>query len=268
MSISKIITKVPFLNVPLRFIGSRYNAFVQPIVSGFCNKHIRALKDSHKGERCFIVATGPSLTVEDLQLLKKEVCFSCNGIVKWFDRTDWRPDYYMMFDKDVYMKLKTDIEHNANNLPNFYHPYDWDFKGEISRPYILKRTSWYTASEYFFLCKYMGWKVGFSKDVSRFINRGGNVVHSIMQLVYYMGFKEVYLLGCDCNFLGDNIHAAGMDYKLSGNTDGAFLNHLILEDYKKDKEIFEADGRKIFNATRGGKLELFERVELKDVIYN
>ena len=35
----------------------------------------------------------------------------------------------------------------------------------------------------------------------------------------------------------------------------------VLMCYEKCKEEFENDGRKIYNATVGGKLELFERVE-------
>jgi len=35
--------------------------------------------------------------------------------------------------------------------------------------------------------------------------------------------------------------------------------------YRKTKKIFEIDGRKIFNATKGGKLEVFERVDYDDI---
>lgn len=43
---------------------------------------LKKLKDTHKGEKCYVVALGPSLTVEDLNLLKEHqaVCFSVNGI--------------------------------------------------------------------------------------------------------------------------------------------------------------------------------------------
>lgn len=41
---------------------------------------IKTLKDIHKGEKIFIVATGPSLTVHDLDMLKGHLCMSVNSI--------------------------------------------------------------------------------------------------------------------------------------------------------------------------------------------
>lgn len=57
-------------------------------------EQIKKYKDIHQRERCFIVATGPSLTLSDLEVLKNEYTFGMNSIVKLFDKTDWRPTYY------------------------------------------------------------------------------------------------------------------------------------------------------------------------------
>jgi len=54
-------------------------------------KRIQEFKGKYKGQRCFVVATGPSLTVEDLNTLHKnnEVVFSMNTIVKAFEKTEF-----------------------------------------------------------------------------------------------------------------------------------------------------------------------------------
>src|SRR5690625_3210612 len=50
-------------------------------------ERLRYLKNKHKGEKCFIVATGPSLTIEDLEKLQNEITFSMNSICFAFDET-------------------------------------------------------------------------------------------------------------------------------------------------------------------------------------
>ena len=56
--------------------------------------YIKTMKDTHKGEICFIVATGPSLTFEDLDLLADSGIFSfgMNSCVLAFDNTRWVPN--------------------------------------------------------------------------------------------------------------------------------------------------------------------------------
>ena len=68
-------------------------------------------KDIHKGKRCFIVATGPSLRVQDLDKLHEngEICISMNRIFNIFDKTQWRPDYYMIGDMEMIEDLSEQI---------------------------------------------------------------------------------------------------------------------------------------------------------------
>lgn len=79
-------------------------------------KNIRKFKNIHAGERCFIVATGPSLTYEDLDKIKNEITFGVNSICLSYDKTDFRPTYFGVVDYDVYQKLKdsTDLIRNNN----------------------------------------------------------------------------------------------------------------------------------------------------------
>ncbi len=60
---------------------------------------LKGYKNIHSGERCFVIGNGPSLTPEDLDKLKNEYSFASNHIYKIFDRTNWRPTYYVSVDK-------------------------------------------------------------------------------------------------------------------------------------------------------------------------
>ena len=53
--------------------------------------NLQTLKNKHKGERCFIVCTGPSLSITDLEMLKHDYTFGMNNIFRLFDKTSWRP---------------------------------------------------------------------------------------------------------------------------------------------------------------------------------
>lgn len=55
---------------------------------------------NEEGRRLFIVATGPSLRLEDLDFLheRHELCMSVNMVNRCFDRTNWRPNYYVFED--------------------------------------------------------------------------------------------------------------------------------------------------------------------------
>ena len=84
-----------------------------------------------------------------------------------------------------------------------------------------------------------------------------------MQLAAYMGVKEIYLLGVDFTYGGQEknveyTHFYGTDK--SGNASIGYVKHVALA-YQSAKEYADSHGIKIYNATRGGKLEIFERVD-------
>ena len=76
---------------------------------------LKGIKDSHKGERCFIVACGPSLTYADLELIKDEYTFGMNSGVLTFDKTGWRPNFYAVQDEYVFNKLQPNINQAMAN---------------------------------------------------------------------------------------------------------------------------------------------------------
>lgn len=234
-------------------------------VKGFYERYEGLLeyKNRHNGERCFIVATGPSLRISDLDMLKNEICFSVNTIFKAFEDTDWRPTYYTIQDHFVYNQHKDKIDKISDGVKQKFFS-DWllekcSVQGNIFFPTNVKDN---------YLLAYK--KVpGFSDDCFDTVYASTTIVYSTMQLAVYMGFKEIYLLGCDCNFSGPQKH-----FKTDINEERDFVKSLndvskyYERTYNVAKQYTESHNIKIFNATRGGSLEVFERVNLDELLEN
>ena len=228
------------------------------------------MKNKHSGERCFIIGNGPSLTAEDLTLLKEEYTFASNRIFYIFPKTTWRPTYYCGQDYVV-------IEDIADKLESFV--------GDCKKVFISSRC-WDVIPENvrrkpnicFFFPRFKGVHKEdiFSDQIENFVSDGGTVTYAAIQLAVYMGFSKIYLLGCDHNYSSAsfqdnsinnkevaNNYFEGMptDIKLTKpRTDNSTLSFI------KAKEYCDAHGIAIYNATRGGKLEVFKRVKLEDVV--
>ena len=84
-----------------RMISDLQMSCVENILPGN-RERLAALKDTHKGESCFIIGNGPSLKAEDLELLKNNniFCFASKRINLIYDKTSWRPDIWAASDLD------------------------------------------------------------------------------------------------------------------------------------------------------------------------
>ena len=107
------------------------------------NKILKELKDKYKGQRCFIIGNGPSLTVSDLESLKDEVTFASNRIFKIFDETDWRPDYYGVFDESVFCSDEIIEKINAFDCKaKFFREQGWSVSRKIKNSCYIH--TWYS----------------------------------------------------------------------------------------------------------------------------
>lgn len=221
------------------------------------NNTIKSMKDSEKNNRCFIVGNGPSLTIEQLEKIKDEKSFGANRIYKIFEKTKWRPNYYVIQDpydstpKENYEKIIVD------NL--FVSDYYWKEHGMNNKNAICYHTIRTLKQKS---------NLPFSRDISQYVQVAGTVTYTMIQIAAYMGFKEIYLIGMDHNY--DNItDDKGKLIKKNNIKNHVFedenpkevvANISYMEDaYKSAKKFCEANDIKIFNATLGGKLEIFER---------
>lgn len=212
-------------------------------------EYIKRFKNTHKNERCFIVGNGPSLLLSDVEILKrnKETCFASNSIYRLFKSTEWRPDYYVVGDYKTWNMLADNNCKEINNCKCFFLA-DYYYDPFIT-PLNTIRYNLLPFKE----------EKGFSEDIADYVYSGGTITYVAMQIAAYMGFKEIYLLGVDCNNLGHFYGDVTNNEMESWNTNSWNVEYWK-DAYKIALEHSKNKGIKIFNATRGGELEVFDRV--------
>lgn len=228
---------------------------------------LKQFKNIHRGERCFIIGTGPSLTTGDLELLKDEICFGSNRIFEIYPRTSWRPTYYMNQDFKLIEKFAEEI--NGLTPKAIFLPVDVRERfaaNPLARFFVLRHKEFYPGD------------ADFSEHLHHYLGQGFTVTYGAIQMARYMGFSEVYLLGIDHNY-SISLDEKGIPVRNEGVRDyfagsGASNQGLNLPRVVESTVAYGtarkyADRRKdfrIFNATRGGRLEAFQRVALEDVL--
>lgn len=229
---------------------------------------LKSFENKYEGQKCFIIGNGPSLNIDDLNKLKNEITFAFNRIYYIFDKTDWRPSYYLTEDTKIIQQSLDQI--NNLNLDYILTPdiIDFDYNMKISNAIYFKQI----------MEKFSDGLPQFSDNFYEKTYWGGTVTYTAIQMAVYMGFKEIYLIGVDHNF------------SMYEDKDGNIIRDNTVKDYfcdnyNEDKEKLEIpnlddstkayiaarkycdkNNIKIYNATRGGKLEVFERVNFDEII--
>lgn len=267
--------------------GSRFGvglARPEPIsdLTGFRNKHA--------GERCFILGNGPSLNETDLSLLEGETVFACNAAFMLFDRIGWKPTYYTCVDSQVLPDRAQDIDLMLRENPSMtgFFPAEVQEHGGGRKRQAGRSLIGDGPNRYFFneepgsieaLPDSM-----FSPDAASRVIQPHTVAITMLQLAAYMGFSEIYLVGCDMRYsVPDTVRreggAASDDPRLTSEFDDD-PNHfapeyfgagrkwhvpnvmLMREHFAIARRALESRGVIIGNATVGGDLDVYDRVDL------
>ena len=228
---------------------------------------ITPFKNKHKGQRCFILGGGPSLRKIAPAPLKSEITFGVNGVFLIFDWLGFQPTYYTVEDWFVYEDRFDDIRKLVAR-PQCFFPI------QFSSPAFDRGNHNYFRAIYEF-DEEPGWP-NFSTNASKLIWIGGTVTYVCMQLAFYMGFERVYLVGMDHNYSKpSHVKTKGNEWISQGDDPNHFHPDYfgkgyrwhdpkvdrMEKAYRKADAEFRKAGRKIINATKGGKLDVFERVE-------
>lgn len=243
-------------------------------------KSVADFKDLHRNQQCFIVGNGPSLAIQDLNHLENEISFACNSIYEVYKRTKWYPTYYCISDPlaarhiglpEVASKIQGQYEYLFSGIFNWRH-------FQRFKNVVLLKTRHGIRDE--MRC------AEFSNDAYKVIYTAGTVAYVMIQLAVYMGFSKIFLLGIDFSFSTERHHDGTVDLndvqnhaELIEEEDAKYYPHIKkltgysyfadidyqLWGYQAAKQYADKHGIEIFNATRGGKLEVFPRVNFDDL---
>ena len=212
-------------------------------------------RERHRGERAFVLGNGPSLARTDLGRLAGEVTFGANRIY-----LAHRPTYFTCVNELVLEQFAGDIR--ALACPKFLN---WNRRGLFGdEPFVALG---------------LGLQDSFVPDPARRLCSGGTVTFVALQLAYYMGFREVVLLGVDHRFVEkgtpnrtetrtqaedrDHFHAGYFPKGSKWQLPDLRRSELA---YAMARRAFERDGRRIIDATIDGACRVFARAALDDVV--
>ena len=232
-------------------------------------ERMRQLRDQYAGRRCFVVGNGPSLSQTPLDLLANEVTIASNGIFLLFEETNFRPTFYTVEDRLVAEDRAPAIIQLGGMTKIFPADLRDYLKEDEETIYVdFKRG------------QYEGFPM-FSDRLEEVVYWGGTVTFMNLQLAWYIGCREVYLVGVDHSYQRPSARD-----EVEGNvvtSRSADVNHFHPDyfgpgyrwhdpkvdrmelAYLEARRFFEEHGGVIYNATIGGSLEVFPRVSLEDV---
>ncbi len=237
-------------------------------------KKWEVLKSKTTGKRAFFIGGGPSLNKTPLHLLENEATLCANRFNLMFDRLNWRPSMYTVADDVVMLDMIDELDEIKDDVEALFLP-DIHPSAPISVNYQKlignsENIYWYHLD-----------KMVFSNELPS-IGLNKTVTNVAIQILVYLGYKEIYLLGIDHDY-GAHDKVSNLDNRHLESTVDNDPNHFdpryfgsgrkyhiprldeTLEKYKEAKIFAEKNGVTIFNATVGGKLEVFERVDLKSL---
>ena len=204
----------------------------------------------------------------DLEPLRNEMTFGLNRIYLLFPKLGYETTYLVAVNRLVIEQCSPELTDLA--MARFF---SWTARdavrspsggtGELPVGVQILHTHWR--------------KLGFSRDPTDVLYEGATVTFVAMQLAYYMGFRRLVLIGVDHSFT-----TQGTPHKAITSR-GADPNHFDpnyfgkgfrwqLPDletselaYALARDRFRRDGREIVDATVGGRLEVFPKVEFESL---
>ena len=225
---------------------------------------LKAFRNKHVGDRCFIIGNGPSLNKLDLTKLQQEFTFGVNAIYTNYERMQFHPTYYVVEDTFVAEDRSEEINNYKESVKFFGNYLKYCLKQD-DHSLLLNVIFNYSEYEDF---------PHFSENALRRVWVGGSVTYICLQLAFFMGFKEVYMIGFDHSYeIPKDAIVAGNDITSVDDDPNHFAPeyfgkgkrwHLprverMEQGFAKARKHFERNKRSVFNATAGGHLDVFER---------
>ncbi|MBI2259914.1 MAG: DUF115 domain-containing protein [Flavobacteriia bacterium] len=245
-----------------RILEKKYNFLWNNSLLGKNNKSfISNIKNKFKDEKLFLIANGPSLKDMDLTVLKDKHVMCMNRFYIYFDKIGFTPEFIVCVEDFVLEQFADDF----NKLNIKYKFMNWRKHKIIPNSNFLKES--------------FAFNPFFQTDLTKPTHFGGTVTFACLQLAYYLGFKEVIIVGMDHSFkekgiankievrkyekdeshFDANYFPKGMKWKLPDLVKSEIS-------YNIAKNIYENSGRKIIDCTIKGKCTIFEKGEFSNFI--
>jgi hypothetical protein len=219
-------------------------------------KRLAALKDSGAGQRAFIIGNGPSLRNTDVSKLKNEKTFGMNRVFLAFPEWGFQTSFLVSVNDLVIQQSATELSNLK--IPKFF---SWRSRSHISPD----------SDTIFLHTTYDGPR--FATDARYRLWEGATVTYVALQLAYHLGFDPVILIGVDHSFSSKGkpnttVTSQGddqdhFDPRYFGAGFRWQLPDLEMSEraYLMARSAYESAGRRVLDATVGGQLTVFPKIE-------
>lgn len=203
-------------------------------------------KNKFKGKRCFIIGNAPSLKNENLSLLKNEQIFICNKGYNAIDIGLPHFNFYVLADAGVARTSFDEIEKNIQ-CPKFYSSVVARKVPTLTQNFIqFERTKTKLRKQF-----PNAFETGWGKVAS--------VVLDATIIAYFMGFREIYMLGVDLDYSPDNTHFYEDDNREIKNKNIMNID-FVLNNAKSISDYFLKNNCKLINLSKGFTANTFMKV--------
>lgn len=223
-------------------------------------------KRAYQGERLFLLGNGPSLNDTPLEKLSGEYTFAMNNIAAIYPKTPWRPSFYFnitwQVDRHPLWK-ELALTSIALGMPSFVR----SSSPLPDTPNLMRvRVESRLTPTGHKLCRTPQW----SHDSEECVVTYRMSAYSLVQLAIWMGFGTIYMLGMDLSFSMNPSECHFAD-KYEGTFEWTpelvahenYWHRVAHEWVRYYANLCEVP---VYNATAGGSLEVYPRVDLLDVI--
>jgi hypothetical protein len=251
-----------------------HSAIYKHLKIGGSYKSLDGLKNSERGKPCFVIANGPSLEIEDLDLLERNnvVTIGSNKIYRCFDQTRWRPKYFTVAD---YLNAENDNREIDELSMIKFIPYSLKsfFKNKEDVFYFNELSANIDTSS--------AYVPRFSFDATEGFHVGHTVTHLNIQIAAFLGCNPIYIIGMDGSY---KVPQTNISHDVMENAvESDHGNHFIKDYYSEsekwamprtdlidiehdlDNQAVLSEGRKIYNASRRSAIKSFERISMSDI---
>ncbi|MDO9145883.1 MULTISPECIES: 6-hydroxymethylpterin diphosphokinase MptE-like protein [Comamonadaceae] len=226
-------------------------------------------RNIHNGERCFILGTGPSLNdlkVDELDALRSEVIFGVNSLYKSEIVSGINPNYYALMDNLYWEQWN----HTFKEVVEKYKKKPPIFVTDIRAKKILDNLQINIPSIYIYSKKYPVSTM--SEKIDENIYGAMNVISFSILTAIYMGFKEIYLLGCDYSAFctagkghcyDDKSEVSQVNYNLAFYLKFYWITtefHYLVAKLAREKDV------KVINLTPESLLDAYPRMDIGQVL--
>ena len=213
-------------------------------------------RDLHAGARAVLVCNGPSLNAMDLRPLRRELVIGLNKIHLGLHRFGFYPRYVVAVNPKVVAQAAAALA--ALRAVKFI--------GSRAAAHLPQDALTHHV-------RALGPPVTFSRDIVEGVREGGTVTHAALQIAWYMGIREVVIVGMDHRFVyegaphesrrmtGADPNHFSPDYFRDADWDNPDLARSEAS-YAAARAVWEEDGRRILDATPGGACTVFDKIDL------